>query len=296
MAGLVFFYGSVLFSDKWAALNTVHEEFRLLFTVPSGIVVIFSSFLIVFIPLLTLTYIGAWLFSGKRYIGKYMALLLALLWMVAIVFGSVTTVHQVQRIIERISPFSQNPVNFDVASEIPSAVGYVFKTTLKNEVVAKFGMPIEGYEPFMFLETFPGLTETDFEGVEASIGYYTIEGGRLTHKLDNTKLIHSAAKAITDRGFDTLLANVSVRLRVDLAEDGTLTEVMEALIESPRKPSQSVIPPVLVPEDPATSGGGVACTMDAKICPDGSAVGRQGPNCEFAPCPTTVDSSKNRGS
>ncbi len=29
----------------------------------------------------------------------------------------------------------------------------------------------------------------------------------------------------------------------------------------------------------------VACTMDAKICPDGSAVGRTGPNCEFAPCP-----------
>lgn len=28
-----------------------------------------------------------------------------------------------------------------------------------------------------------------------------------------------------------------------------------------------------------------ACTMDAKVCPDGSAVGRTGPNCEFAPCP-----------
>lgn len=30
-----------------------------------------------------------------------------------------------------------------------------------------------------------------------------------------------------------------------------------------------------------------ACTMDAKICPDGSAVGRSGPKCEFAACPTT---------
>lgn len=29
----------------------------------------------------------------------------------------------------------------------------------------------------------------------------------------------------------------------------------------------------------------VFCTMDAKICPDGSAVGRQGPDCEFAACP-----------
>jgi hypothetical protein len=29
----------------------------------------------------------------------------------------------------------------------------------------------------------------------------------------------------------------------------------------------------------------VACTEEAKLCPDGSAVGRTGPNCSFAPCP-----------
>lgn len=29
----------------------------------------------------------------------------------------------------------------------------------------------------------------------------------------------------------------------------------------------------------------VACTMEAEICPDGSTVGRAGPNCEFAECP-----------
>ncbi len=28
-----------------------------------------------------------------------------------------------------------------------------------------------------------------------------------------------------------------------------------------------------------------ACTMEAKLCPDGSYVGRTGPNCEFTPCP-----------
>ena len=35
----------------------------------------------------------------------------------------------------------------------------------------------------------------------------------------------------------------------------------------------------------ATSVGPVACTQEAKLCPDGSAVGRTGPNCEFAECP-----------
>ncbi len=29
----------------------------------------------------------------------------------------------------------------------------------------------------------------------------------------------------------------------------------------------------------------VACTEEAKLCPDGSAVGRIGPDCEFAECP-----------
>lgn len=37
----------------------------------------------------------------------------------------------------------------------------------------------------------------------------------------------------------------------------------------------------------------VACTEEAKICPDGSAVGRTGPNCEFAPCPTNSNANFN---
>ena len=40
------------------------------------------------------------------------------------------------------------------------------------------------------------------------------------------------------------------------------------------------VPPATIPDEP------VACTMDAKICPDGSAVGRIGPDCEFAACPS----------
>lgn len=32
-------------------------------------------------------------------------------------------------------------------------------------------------------------------------------------------------------------------------------------------------------------GKPVACTADAKLCPDGSSVGREGPDCQFAKCP-----------
>lgn len=36
----------------------------------------------------------------------------------------------------------------------------------------------------------------------------------------------------------------------------------------------------------------IACTMDAMMCPDGSYVGRTGPNCEFV-CPATNNNSNN---
>ncbi len=37
----------------------------------------------------------------------------------------------------------------------------------------------------------------------------------------------------------------------------------------------------------------IACTMDAKMCPDGSYVGRGGPNCEFLACPELVPCDLN---
>lgn len=32
----------------------------------------------------------------------------------------------------------------------------------------------------------------------------------------------------------------------------------------------------------------VVCTQEVKICPDGTSVGRTGPNCDFAPCPSSA--------
>ena len=39
----------------------------------------------------------------------------------------------------------------------------------------------------------------------------------------------------------------------------------------------------------------VACPADARLCPDGSAVGRTGPNCEFAACPSANTQTTNPG-
>lgn len=45
------------------------------------------------------------------------------------------------------------------------------------------------------------------------------------------------------------------------------------------------------------TSGPVACSQEAKVCPDGSTVGRIGENCEFAACPpvTTVEDPATAG-
>ncbi len=59
----------------------------------------------------------------------------------------------------------------------------------------------------------------------------------------------------------------------------------QLLIPSNNPTSLTPTAPMVIP--PAT--GTTACTMDAKLCPDGTTyVSRQGPNCEFAPCPRVV--------
>jgi hypothetical protein len=45
--------------------------------------------------------------------------------------------------------------------------------------------------------------------------------------------------------------------------------------------------------DVQTLDGQTVCTADAMVCSDGSAVGRTGPNCEFAACPSEGGEASN---
>lgn len=44
------------------------------------------------------------------------------------------------------------------------------------------------------------------------------------------------------------------------------------------------------------NNGQIACTMEAKLCPNGSYVARSGPNCEFATCPNNETSTTSQSS
>ena len=74
--GLLFFYSAVLFSDQWPQLKTANEGFRMLFTVPSGIIVLYASFIVVCVPLLCSVLFGSYLFLGKHSLTKTQSLIM----------------------------------------------------------------------------------------------------------------------------------------------------------------------------------------------------------------------------
>lgn len=109
----------------------------------------------------------------------------------------------------------------------------VFVFTLEEEVRKKTGVVADGYVPADYLSAFPGLVETDFEGVAAAAGYYTVVNGRLTHTLGSTEgLVPSEATIVSRRGMETLLYNVATRVGVNLETNGTITDIMRALTQS----------------------------------------------------------------
>lgn len=73
----------------------------------------------------------------------------------------------------------------------------------------------------MLLDTFPGLEESDFDGVatgvESEEGEHTYIGGELRWERTSNQPITSAEKTVTRAGYKTLLHNLSERLTLPVS-------------------------------------------------------------------------------
>ncbi len=153
-------------------------------------------------------------------------------------------------------------------------------TALKIALETK-GIKSEGFSPYLILEHFSAVEERDFNDVEAIIGKYEVTEGTLVYKTGEV-VSDAAAADISDAGFALFLKNYSNRTGLNITASST-TEILTHLSGSEDQ----------VTADTATSSNNfVACTMDAKMCPDGSYVGRVAPSCEFASCPNETTASQ----
>lgn len=173
---------------------------------------------------------------------------------------------------------------FDVADVPPPAPMVITSDKKQQEIqqalkqtLVEIGVTTDGLSPYVLLEHFDRIEEQDFNGVEAIIGQYEVANGALTYK-SGEQVSDAAAADISDAGFTLFLRNYANRTGIDISASSTAEIVAHLRGDS-----------VTSSNDIATSSDSyTACTMDAKVCPDGSYVGRTGPSCEFAACPSEV--------
>ena len=91
----------------------------------------------------------------------------------------------------------------------------------------------------------------------------------------------------------TYVTRTGTQCAFALCKDANRVTDLTATSSTLSSSSIPVVPPrpPKPPAKPLAPPTGVACTMDAKQCPDGSYVGRSGPKCEFSPCP--IESGTN---
>lgn len=157
------------------------------------------------------------------------------------------------------------PENTPGNGSISQAAVNDFITKVRATTIAKVGRPIEGFEPFMFMQAYPGLVAKDFDGVDALIGGYEFENGALVYDLKGERELHSAARAISDEGMLTLLVNIAARLEMNLEGEDTVDDVLREIekkpvVSSPTSPSSPSEPGTSTPSgNTATFRGEIVC-------------------------------------
>lgn len=91
------------------------------------------------------------------------------------------------------------------------------------------GHPIEGFDAELLLAAYPALIPEDFEGVETFEGRYTVTDGTLEFIRDTARPVSSAARTVSADGYETLLLNLSARLRRPAQTNAEIDELLAAI-------------------------------------------------------------------
>jgi hypothetical protein len=124
--------------------------------------------------------------------------------------------------IWRNQMFQPKPLTPKVGAN--TSLAYFINQT-QQKIISELGQPIEGFEQSMFLRVYPGLILQDFNDVE-TVGSTNPPG-----------LATSADNAITEKGMDTLLKNISFRSGLPSETNADIDEIIQFLETAPADPS-----------------------------------------------------------
>jgi hypothetical protein len=100
-----------------------------------------------------------------------------------------------------------------------------FRVYMITRATERVGQPIEGFDADIFMLAFPGLVPNDFDAVETLEGHYVYEDNKLTFIRETESFGSTAEQTISERGYVTLLSNITRRLKVNLSQRDALEEV-----------------------------------------------------------------------
>ena len=115
--------------------------------------------------------------------------------------------------------------------------------------IQKVGDPIEGFDAQALKDSFVGLTDKDFDGVETLEGAYAYATASLEYIRAKTgEAVTSAEQTISEQGYGQLLDNITMRLGLTIENVQDIDTVLEALStsSSPTMAPEAVYPSKVV--------------------------------------------------
>jgi len=90
-------------------------------------------------------------------------------------------------------------------------------------------IPIEGFDPNMYLGAFPKMLESDFANTDAIGGTWVYQNGALNFVMDGPTLVTSADWTLTEEGIATLLQNLEARLNTHIESNADVDALLASL-------------------------------------------------------------------
>ena len=90
-------------------------------------------------------------------------------------------------------------------------------------------MPIEGFNPELYLQVYRGLEKRDFDNTESIGGTWKFSNNKLIFIRTPEGPITSADSTLTDKGLEKLLDNIAQRLNISETTQNNIDKIIESL-------------------------------------------------------------------